>query len=227
MSKKFRNNANATYGIIGLGRFGSSLARTLSEKGKEVLVIDRDEEKVREMREYTEQAFVVDCLSDAALREAGVDECDTVVICIGERLDVSILTTLRVKALGVPHVVAKATSDDHGKILKIMGADVVYPERDMAVRLANRLVSSSVLDFIALNDDIDIYEVQAGPRLSGKTVREIDFRKRFGLNIIAIETDAATKIEISPDDVLRETDRIAVLGRKQNILKFDAYLQNN
>ncbi len=131
-----------SFGVIGLGRFGAALAKSLAEEGKEVIVIDKDEAKVKELRYYTEYAFVADDLSMATLQEVGIQNCDVVVVCIGEKIDTSILTTMHVVDLGVPKVIAKALSPDQGAVLKKLGADVVYPERDMAIRLGKRLAVS-------------------------------------------------------------------------------------
>ena len=128
-----------TYGIVGLGRFGYALAMELATSGADLVALDRDEEKVRELRDYTENAYVVKSLDKKSLSETGIQNCDVAVVCIGEQMDTSILTTLNLVSLGVPAVIAKATSLEHGEILEKLGAEVVYPERDMAIRLAHRL----------------------------------------------------------------------------------------
>ena len=133
-----------TYGIVGLGRFGYALAMELAEADADLLVLDKDEEKVREIREYTENAYVVKSLDKKSLAETGIQNCDVVVVCIGEQMDTSILTTLHLVSLGIPTVIAKAKSVEHGEILEKLGAEVVYPERDMAVRLAHRLETSKM-----------------------------------------------------------------------------------
>lgn len=213
-----------SYGIIGLGRFGSALATELSKSNAEVLVIDCDESKVKALRACTEHAFVVNDLSLETLRETGMQNCDTVIICIGEKIDASILATLHVKQMGVPNIIAKATTDDQGTILTSLGASIVYPERDMAVRLAGKLASTSVLDKISLSEEADISEILLSSRMNGKTIRTVDFRGRFSLNVIAIVRAAQTIIEINPDEPLQEGDVIAVVGRKENIARFEAYL---
>ena len=218
--QKFTNS----YGIIGLGRFGSALAIKLAQADAEVLVIDGDESKVKALRPYTEHAFVVSDLSLETLRETGIQNCDTVVICIGEKIDASILATLHVKQLGVPNIIAKATTDDQGTILKSLGASVVFPERDMAVRLAGKLSSTSILDHLSLSDEADITEIRLNDRIHGKSIRSFDFRGRFGLNVIAIVRGEKTIIEINPDAPLSDGDVIAVVGKKENIERFERFL---
>ena len=124
---KKRNQAAASFGIIGLGRFGMALATTLADAGKEVIVIDKDESKVKVMRQYTDYAFVADNLSMETLKEIGMQNCDVAVVCIGEKLDISILTTMSLIELGVPRVISKALSAEQGAVLSKLGAEVVYP----------------------------------------------------------------------------------------------------
>ena len=212
---------SSIFGIIGLGRFGTALAITLAEAGKEVIVVDQNEEKVKAMRQSTEYAFVCDNLSKEALSEVGIQNCDTVVVCIGSKIDTSILTTLNVVSLGVPRVISKATSQDQGAVLEKIGAEVVYPERDMATRLGKRLISGNFLDFIFLDNDIEIQQVPVSDSLVGKTIREINIRKKYSLNIIAIEHQQDTIIEFAPDYEFLEEDIIVVIGKLQNIRKFE------
>ena len=212
---------SSIFGIIGLGRFGTALAITLTEAGKEVIVVDQNEEKVKAMRQYTEYAFVCDNISKEALSEVGIQNCDTVVVCIGSKIDTSILTTLNVVSLGVPRVISKATSQDQGAVLEKIGAEVVYPERDMATRLGKRLISGNFLDFIFLDNDIEIQQVPVSDSLVGKTIREINIRKKYSLNIIAIEHQQDTIIEFAPDYEFLEEDIIVVIGKLQNIRKFE------
>ncbi len=220
----FMKKEPASYGVIGLGRFGSALAKTLAEAGKEVLVLDRDEAKIQELRHYTEHALVVQDLNRETLEEAGIQNCDVVIVCIGERIDTSILTTLNVTNLGVPTVIAKATSRDHGCVLKKMGAQVVYPEHDMAVRLAKKLLSNNVLDYISLSNDIEISELRVTDKLVGQSVLETDLRRRHGLNIIAVEHEHSTTIEIDPGYVFVDGDVIVVIGQKDRVRAFEQYL---
>ena len=197
-----KKNANSTFGIIGLGRFGTALAITLAEAGKEVIVVDQNEEKVKAMRQYTEYAFVCDNLSKATLSEVGIQNCDTVIVCIGSRIDTSILTTLNVVSLGVPHVISKATSQDQGAVLEKIGAEVVYPERDMAIRLGKKLLSGNFLDFIFL----DLLHVRCFRCLILLLEQACIFRKRN------LHTDLACCIRC--DIILVKQDHYPVIHQK-------------
>lgn len=212
------------FGIIGLGRFGYALAETLLKAGKDVLVIDRDENIIKKIRSLTENAFIVDQLNKESLEETGIQNCHTVVVCIGEKIEVSILTTLNVINMGVPKVIAKAISYEQGCVLEKIGAEVVYPERDMGIRLGNKLLYSNLLDFIQLRDDITISELKVTDKISGQTISELNIRRKFNLNIIAIERDSITVVEITPDCILNENDFVVVIGNKANIERFEKFL---
>lgn len=212
------------FGIIGLGRFGSTLAFALAEAGREILVLDNTESKIKQIRTLTDNAFVVENLEKDTLEEAGIRNCETVIVCIGEQVDVSILTVLTVINMGVPRVIAKATSYEQGEVLARLGAEVVYPESDMATRLANKLISSRALDFIELPGDITVSEIRLSPKIAGKSIEKADLRKRFSLNIIALEHQGKTTTEIIPEYILNENDLIVVVGKRNNISRFESYL---
>ena len=206
-----------TYGIVGLGRFGYALAIELATSGADLLVLDRDEEKVRELREYTESAYVVKSLDKKSLSETGIQNCDVAVVCIGEQMDTSILSTLNLVSLGIPTVISKATSIEHGEILEKLGAEVVYPEHDMAVRLAHRLEASRTLDFIQLSEKLNISKFLIPERIVGKTVLSVNLRKRFGINIIALENNGTLIESIDPDYVFEKGDIMFVSGSKEGL----------
>lgn len=213
------------YGIIGLGRFGTALATELAEGGAELIVLDEDEEKVALMRDYTENAFVAKNLDKKTLLDTGLKNCDVAVVCIGEHIDTSILTTLNLVSMEIPHVIAKATSIEHGEILKKLGADVVYPEHDMAVRLAHRLEAARVLDFVQLSEKINISKILLPPKAIGKTVVEVNFRANFGVNIVAIENGGAVLEMVRPDYAFREKDILYLSGSKEGMLKLAEWAQ--
>lgn len=208
-----------SYGIIGLGRFGTALARTLAEAGKEILVLDQDEEKVKQMRIFTEHAYVVRNLERETLQETGIQNCDQVIVCIGDKVDVSILTTLNVINLGVPHVVSKANSPEQGEILEKIGAEVVYPEKDMAIRLAKRLIAGRVYNLFELDERTDISELRIGGEFAGQTVEQASLRRRFGVNIIAINQGGTMTTDVRPEYVLEPEDTLVVIGDRENIRK--------
>jgi len=209
-----------SFGVIGLGRFGMALAVTLAEAGNEVIVIDKDEGKLKRMRQFTEHAYVTEDLSEETLAEAGIQNCDVVIVCIGEKIDTSILTAMHVVGLGVPRVIAKALSKEQGAILEKIGAEVVYPERDMAVRLGKRLISGSFLDYISLDNSVEIRQIKAEGKLIGSSTEEVGIRQKYGLNIIALEHGSVTSIEIMPQYRLTEGDVMVVIGKVENIERF-------
>ncbi len=216
-------NDRMSYGIVGIGRFGYALASALAESGCELIVLDRDEEKIREMREKTENAYVVSNLEKKTLLDTGIQNCDVAIVCIGEHIDTSILTTLNLVSMEIPTVIAKATSTEHGLILEKLGAEVVYPERDMAVRLANRLENSRMLDFVQLSEQINVTKMQVPAQIIGKTVLDVNFRSRFGLNIIAIENNNAVVEVVLPEYVFRKNDILFLAGSKEGLSKLNKW----
>lgn len=226
MFGKKKKNAIA-YGIIGLGRFGEALATELARSGAELLVMDREEERVREMRELTENALVVNTLDKKTLTETGIQNCDIAVVCIGEHMDTSILTTLNLVSLGIPVVIAKATSLEHGQILEKLGAEVVYPEHDMAVRLAHRLETSKMLDFVQLSEQVNISKFLIPDKIAGKTVLEVDLRGKFGLNIIAIENSGTVIDTVSPDYEFRKGDILFVAGSNAGLNRLSEWAERS
>ena len=218
-------NDKMSYGIVGIGRFGSALATELAAAGADIVVIDSDEDKVREMRELTDNAYVVANLEKKTLTETGIQNCDVAVVCIGERMDTSILTTLHLVSLGIPKVIAKASSAEHGVILEKLGAEVVYPERDMAIRLANRLETSKALDFVQLSEKINITKISVPEKAVGRTVVDIDLRSSLGLNIVAVENDGAVTETVRPDYVFQKGDLIYLSGSKEGIRKLNEWLE--
>ncbi len=214
-----------TFGIIGLGKFGMSLALSLAESGAELMVLDESEEKVREMREYTENAFVVSSLDKKTLLEVGLQNCDVVILCIGEQLDTSILTTLNLVSIGVKKVIAKASSAEHGEILEKLGAEVVYPERDMALRLASRLETTTVLDFVQLSEKINVTKMLVPTVFVGKTVIEANLRGKFSLNIIAVENNGVVMEAVKPDYTFRANDILFLSGSKPGLLQLSEWIE--
>lgn len=215
-----KKSDSITYGIVGLGRFGYALAMELAAFGADIMVMDSDEDKVRAMREYTEDAYVVKSHDKKTLSETGIQNCDIAIVCMGEKMDTSILNTLTLVSLGIPKVIAKASSAEHGEILERLGAEVVYPERDMALRLAHRLESSSVLDFVQLSEKVNISKIIVPDSIADKTVLAVDFRGRFGINIIAIENHSGVQQKINPGYKFQKGDILYVSGDKPSLSHF-------
>ena len=219
--------AKGSYGIVGLGRFGMALAIELAEAGEDLVVLDQDEEKVRALRDYTEAAYVVKALDKKTLEETGIQNCDVAVVCIGEKMDVSILTTLHLVSLGIPTVIAKAASEEQGQVLRKLGAQVVYPEHDMAIRLAHRLETTGMLDFVQLSERVSISKLEVPPKMIGRTVVDVNLRGRFGLNIIAIENSGKVNETVGPDTTFQEGDILFVSGNKNAANNLIEWLENH
>lgn len=204
--------------VIGLGRFGSSVARTLASSGCEVLAVDVDEARVKAIADEVTDAVRANALDDGALRGLGLRNFEVVVVAIGHEVEASILTTVLLKEMGVPKIVAKAQDELHGRVLQKVGADiVVYPERDMGVRLAHTLISRNVIDEIQISTDYSIMEMQAPPRFLDRSLKELELRQRFGLTVLAIRR--ADRIIVSPDaeQTLEEGDVLVTLGQPEKL----------
>lgn len=208
------------YAVIGLGRFGSSVAKTLYELDNEVMGIDTDDEKVQNISEHITHAIQVDATDENSLKSLGIRNFDVAVIAIGADVQASIMATLIVKEMGVKHIIAKANSEIHAKVLYKIGADkVVLPERDMGTRVAHSLVSSNILDYIELSDDYNIAEIVTPSKWYGKTLSELNLRANYGLNVMAIKRQ--DNIEVSPNSeyIMKENDIVVVIGDTKSLDK--------
>ncbi len=215
-----RDGRPESFGVIGLGRFGLALAKALAESGAEVIAVDKDEEKLKYMREYVQDALMVGKLTREALEDAGIKECGTVIICISESIDVSMLTTLNVLNLGVPRVIAKAESLEHGIILERIGADVVYPEAETATRLASVLLGSKALDIMRLNGGYVISEIKITEKLYGKRIKDLHLEK-YDLKPVSLEYEPDWTItDFSDEEILDRGDAIVVIGKFADVEKF-------
>jgi trk system potassium uptake protein len=204
--------------VIGLGRFGSSVARTLAESGCEVLAVDVDEVRVKAIADEVTDAVRANALEEEALRALGLRNFEVVVVAIGHEVEASILVTVLLKEMGISKVVAKAQDELHGRVLQKVGADmVVFPERDMGVRLAHTLISRNVIDEIQLSTDYSILEMVAPHRFLGRSLKELELRQRFGLTILAIRRE--DRIIVSPDaeQTLEEGDILVALGQPEKL----------
>lgn len=210
--------------VLGIGRFGSSLARTLYKLGHEVLAVDDKEDVVQDIADDVTHAVVGDCVDEHTLRSLGVRNFDVAVVAIGGDLQSSILATVVLKDIGVKYIVAKAQSELHAKVLKSVGADkVVFPERDMGIRLANNLSSENILDYIELSPDYSIAEVMVPKSWVGQTLKDMNVRARFGITILACKNEKGIHVAPPPDYRLGQEDDLVILGSSDDL----ASLQNS
>lgn len=202
-----------SYVVIGLGRFGSEVARQLNSLGCEVLAMDRRADLVQQLSPEVTHAVVADGQDKEVLRALGVRNLDCAIIAIGDDLAASVLTTMNLKELGVPKIVCKAHDETHRRVLEKLGADrVVIPEKENAARLAKSLASPNVLDYIALSEGYGIVEVPAPAAWQGKTLKELDVRAKLGINIIAIKHGGQIRTFPAGDYRFIGGDVIVVLG---------------
>ncbi|MBO0450458.1 TrkA family potassium uptake protein [Enterococcus sp. MJM12] len=208
------------YAIIGLGRFGGSICRTLIESGQEVLAIDSSEDRVNEYMNIATHAVVGNAQDEMTLRSLGIRNFDHVIVAIGEDIQASILVTLMVKEMGVPNVLAKAQNEYHARVLEKIGADrVVHPERDMGVRIAHNLVSKNILDYVELSDDYSLAEIRVtNPKFYDKTLANLNFRQNFGLTVVGIRR-VNGKVVVSPtaDEIVLKNDNLLVIGETDDV----------
>ena len=199
--------------VIGLGLFGSSVARQLCALGAEVLAIDVHPELVQQISSDVTNAVVADARDQSVLKALGVGSCDCAVVAIGDNFGASVLVTMNLKELGVPYVVCKAHDDTHRKVLEKLGADkVITPEREVAERLAHSLYSPNALEFIELSDEYGIVEVPVPRSWAGKSILELNVRAKLGVNIIAIESAGRVNVSPAAQYVLKKDDILVVLG---------------
>jgi trk system potassium uptake protein TrkA len=208
--------------VIGLGNFGSALARRLYELGHQVTAVDSDPKALSRVQDYADQAATADATDRAALEEVGVQLADAAVVSLGDHLGPSILCALHLKEMEVGRIVAKAISQEHERILRRVGAgEVIFPEREAAERLATALVNPNLLDFLPLGQDFSVAEVAPPEEFVGKSLAELDLRRNYGVNVIAIKELVPERMSviIQPDYKIKDSDVLVVLGRHEDIEK--------
>ncbi len=185
--------------VIGLGRFGSNLAKSLYRLGNQVLALDYDKIKVERIKDFVTEAIIADAKDIETLSEFIDKDIDTVILATGTDIEMSVLSVLYLKQLGVKHIIAKAKNDDHGKILKSLGVEeVIYPEKDIAERLAERLNMSSLISHIPLAPEYSLVEIATPDKFYGKSLEELDIRNKYGITVIGIKDVLMDTIDISP-----------------------------
>ena len=207
--------------VIGMGRFGQYLAKHFSELGNEVMIVDKNEENIRPMLEYATNAQIADCTDVDVLKNIGVSNFDVCFVCIGIDFQSSLEITSMLKELGAREVVSKASDDIHAKFLLRNGADrVVYPERDMASRMAERYSAENALDYVGLSGDVGMYEIPVLKSWQGKTIREVNFRETYKVNIIAVRVGKQLELLMDADRVLKDSESLLIVGHHDQLQIF-------
>ncbi len=208
--------------IIGLSSFGYYLAKSLAESGHRIMAIDINEDKIDKIRTYVDRAIIADATDRGTLESLGLAEFDAVIVSLGDHIDASILVTLYLRELKVRKIVAKALTEDHGKILDIIGATrIIFPERDEAYRLAKTMESDFLLDTIPLSDGISLVEIAAPEPWLGKTLGNLDLRNRYGVLTIMIKELIPEKVTMIPtaDQMIKDSDILILLGKDEDLEK--------
>lgn len=207
--------------ILGLGRFGQSVAKTLCELGHEVLVIDENESLIQSISNQITYAMVGNVTDENVLKAVGIKNFDAAVVSTGKNLESSILVTQMLKEMGMKYILVKAQNELHARVLTKLGADrVVFPEQDMGVRAAHNLVSTNIIDYIELSPDYTIIELNAPKRWEDKTLKELNVRAKHGINIIAIKNGLKINVAPTADYIIKSNDVLVVIGSKSDIDKF-------
>lgn len=211
-----------SFAVIGLSSFGYYLARYLSAQGYHVLAIDKKEERVERVKTFVDKAIIIDATDKETLATLGLDDLDGVFVSLGDEMDASILVTLYLRELKVKRIITKALTEDHGKILDIIGAhQVVFPERDEAYRLSRNLGSDYILDTIDLMEGYSIIEIAPPQAFIGHTLGELDLRKKFGVLVIVVKELIPEKIVMVPsaDHMIKDTSILLILGADEALEK--------
>ncbi|RAP24564.1 hypothetical protein C2W59_02081 [Bacillus pumilus] len=210
------------FAVIGLGRFGGSICKALSEEGLEVLAMDLNEDRVNEYAQIASHAVIGDSTDEAVLKNLGMRNFDHVIVAIGENIQASILTTIILKELGVKLVTAKAQNDYHEKLLNKIGADrVVHPERDMGKRIAHKIITNNVIEYLELSDEYGLIEVEANGHLENQSLLDLDIRARYQINIVAIKRGKEVIISPLAHEQIQKKDILIVIGAMKDIARFE------
>lgn len=211
--------------IIGMGRFGRHLCKNLTDLGNEVMIVDSKEENLEEMLPYVVSAKIGDCTNEAVLRSLGIDNFDLCFVCIGTNFQSSLEITSMVKEMGARYVVSKANRDIHAKFLLRNGADeVIYPDRDIAEKLAVRYSANHVFDYIELSSDFSIYEIPPLPAWIGKSIKEIGIRNKYNINVLGTKRENAAQMMPGPDYIIQADEHLMVIGKNDAVQKILAEL---
>jgi trk system potassium uptake protein TrkA len=208
--------------VVGLGIFGFNIAKDLYENGMEVIAIDKNREMIQKIKDFSTKAILADATDMELLKTIGIQEDDVVIISFGEDLAASTLLTLHLKEMKVKDIIVKAPNEDHKRILEKVGAtEVIIPEREMASKVAKSLISPNVLDYIPLSQDYTICEIAAPSSFLGKSIGELQLRKKYQIGVIASRDVLTDQVQMIPaaDFVIKDSDILVVIGKEKDIQK--------
>lgn len=214
--------------VIGLGRFGYSIAKTLAELGCEVIAIDKDEERVKKISEFVTHAVQLEAMDEKSIRDVGIQNVDIAIVSIGENIEASILVVMILKEMGISNIIAKAVTRLHGKVLENLGVKrVVYPEKETAVRVAHALVKPNIIEQLELSQEYSIVELPAPARFVNKTLNDIQLRSKYGVNLIAIKrkiteqgrTRESWNVNPMAEDIIQKDDVLVLIGANEDLDK--------
>lgn len=206
--------------VVGMSSFGFFLCRALTDRKLSVMAIDSNEARIDDVKPFVEKAIIADATDKEVLENLGIAEADVVVVSLGERIDASILVTYYLRELGVKEIYAKAISEDHGKILNVIGAsEVIFPEKDMAERLANRLERSSILEYFEIAEGYSIIEWAPPESFVNKTLAELDLTNKYNVQVIMVKEVVPERVTVVPKatQLIKDSDGLVLLGRDEDL----------
>lgn len=214
--------SNKQFVVVGLGRFGSSVAKTLYSLGHDVLAIDINEDLVQDIADEVTHAVQLDATDESAIKALGIRNFDVAVVTIGASIQASVMATLLLKENGIKHIIAKGNSDIHAKVLYKIGADrVILPEKDMGIRVAHNLVSTNILDYIELSSDYSIIEINTPLHWHGQTINQLSLRSEYGINVVAIKRGKEVNVSPYADDIIECGDIVVAIGSAADLSKLE------
>ena len=209
-----------TYAVFGLGRYGSAVARELTQNGMEVIAVDVDQKIVNDAAAYLPVCKCADVTDPEVIERLGIENIDTVIVCMASNLEASVMTVTLCKEAGVKTVIAKCGNEMHQRILLRVGADqVVFPENESGTRLAKNLVSSGFIDMISLSRDVSVVEIEVKNDWIGKNLIELDLRKRYGFNIVALKKGEQVTATVNPEQLLDAETTLIVIANVAKLAK--------
>ncbi|MBR0474983.1 MAG: TrkA family potassium uptake protein [Erysipelotrichaceae bacterium] len=207
-----------TVAVLGVGKFGRNIAKTLYQEGQEVLVVDKDKNAINEIADFVTHAYIGDTTDERVLNEIGIRDFDYVVISLSSNIRDSAITTVLCKELGAKYIIAKAVDNIHAKLLEKTGADmVVQPEKEAGIRLAKTLVADNIIDFLELSDEYSIHETRIPSSWVGKTLIQLNVRQKYDVSVVGIRRNSQMMVNIDPNEPLLQDDILIMIGSNEGL----------